>query len=52
LTASQEYITERIKKVGGFTSFNMYLMKELDIMYSLIVDIKMSLQVNDLSIPE
>ena len=41
----QDYITERIKKIGGFTSFNMFLMKELDIMYKLIVDIKTSLQV-------
>lgn len=41
----QDYITERIKKIGGFTSFNMFLLKELDIMYKLIMDIKTSLQV-------
>ena len=43
---SKEWITDRIKKVGGFTSFNMFIMKELDIMCRLIQDIKTTLTVS------
>jgi len=41
----QEYINERVKKIGGATSFNLYLMKELEVLYTLLVEIKSTLQV-------
>ena len=41
----QEYVNERVKKIGGMTSFNLYIMKELEVLYQLLVEIKTTLQV-------
>ena len=41
----QDYITERLKKIGGNTSFNVFISKELDMMSKLINEIKTTLQV-------
>ena len=41
----QEYVNERVKKIGGMTSFNLYIMKELEVLYKLLVEIKTTLQV-------
>ncbi|XP_076466964.1 uncharacterized protein LOC143298129 [Babylonia areolata] len=40
---NKEYIIEKVKKIGGFTSFNNFIMKELEIMYRLLNEIKTSL---------
>ena len=39
----QDSLNEKIKKIGGLTSFNMYLMKEFDIMNNLLQEIRSSL---------
>ena len=44
----QEYVNERVKKIGGATSFNLYIMKELEVLYTLLVEIKSTLQVYSL----
>ena len=41
----QEYVNDRVKKIGGMTSFNLYIMKELEVLYKLLVEIKTTLQV-------
>ncbi|XP_035829673.1 dynein heavy chain 5, axonemal isoform X2 [Aplysia californica] len=41
---NKDYIVEKVKKVGGFTSFNNFIMKELEIMYKLLNEIRTSLQ--------
>ncbi|GFN75495.1 dynein beta chain, ciliary [Plakobranchus ocellatus] len=41
---NKDYIVEKVKKVGGFTAFNNFIMKELEIMYRLLNEIKTSLQ--------
>jgi hypothetical protein len=46
----QEYIVEKVKKIGGFTTFNNFIMKELDIMYKLTNEIKSSLNVSIFSL--
>ena len=43
----QEYVNERVKKIGGMTSFNLYIMKELEVLYKLLVEIKTTLQVRN-----
>lgn len=40
---NKEYIIEKVKKIGGFTSFNNFIIKELEIMYGLLNEIKTSL---------
>ncbi len=42
----QDYIAERIKKIGGNTPFNLYIMKELEMMFKLVIEIKTTLQVS------
>ena len=37
---------EKVKKLGGFTTFNMYIMKELETMYRLLTEIKTTLTVS------
>ncbi|KAK6987321.1 dynein heavy chain 5 axonemal, partial [Biomphalaria glabrata] len=41
---NKEYILEKVKKVGGFTAFNNFIMKELETMYKLLNDIRTCLQ--------
>lgn len=41
----QEYIIERVKKIGGFTTFNNFIMRELETMYKLLTEIKSTLLV-------
>ncbi|XP_025098007.1 LOW QUALITY PROTEIN: dynein gamma chain, flagellar outer arm-like [Pomacea canaliculata] len=41
---NKEYIVERVKKIGGFTTFNNFIMKELETMYKLLSEIRSSLQ--------
>ncbi|XP_059166583.1 dynein axonemal heavy chain 8-like [Physella acuta] len=41
---NKEYIIEKVKKVGGFTTFNNFIMKEIEIMYKLLNEIRSSLQ--------
>ena len=47
----QDYVIERMKKTSNnpnanvFTSFNLYIMKELEYMYSLVTEIKSTMQV-------
>ncbi|XP_070190368.1 uncharacterized protein [Littorina saxatilis] len=40
---NKDYIIEKVKKIGGFTSFNNFIMKELEIMYRLTNEIKTTL---------
>ena len=42
----QDYIVEKVKKLGGFTTFNMFIMKELETMYKLLTEIKTTLTVS------
>ena len=42
----QDYIIEKVKKIGGFTTFNNFIMKELEIMYRLLNEIKTTLTVS------
>ena len=42
----QDYIVEKVKKIGGFTTFNNFIMKELEIMYKLLNEIKTTLTVS------
>ena len=41
---------DRLKKMGnpnlGLTSFHMYILKEMELMYRLVVEIKATLQVS------
>ncbi|KAK3577475.1 hypothetical protein CHS0354_032326 [Potamilus streckersoni] len=39
----KDFIIEKVKKTGGFTTFNNYIMKELETMYKLLTEIKYSL---------
>ncbi|KAF6038218.1 hypothetical protein EB796_003489 [Bugula neritina] len=41
---SREYINDRLKKIGGMTPFNLWLVKELEAFFSLINTVKSSLQ--------
>ncbi|XP_074662754.1 uncharacterized protein LOC141915202 [Tubulanus polymorphus] len=41
---SSDYLTERIKKIGGLTPFNIYIQREINMMMTLLTDIKTSLQ--------
>ncbi|CAL1527205.1 unnamed protein product [Lymnaea stagnalis] len=41
---NKEYIIEKVKKVGGFTTFNNFIIKEMEIMYTLLNEIRASLQ--------
>ncbi|BFZ10055.1 hypothetical protein BsWGS_13094 [Bradybaena similaris] len=43
-TYSKDYIAEKVKKVGGPTMFNNFILKELEIMYRLLNEIKTNLQ--------
>ena len=45
-TLFQDYIIEKVKKIGGFTTFNNFIMKELEIMYKLLSEIKTTLTVS------
>ena len=45
---SQDFVSERVKKIGGYTSFNLYIMKELELMYRLLTEVKSTLQVSSL----
>ncbi|XP_064629693.1 uncharacterized protein LOC135488785 isoform X2 [Lineus longissimus] len=40
---NSDYVTERIKKIGGFTVFNLFIKKEFEIMWRLLTEIKHSL---------
>ncbi|XP_067674368.1 uncharacterized protein [Haliotis asinina] len=40
---NKEYIIERVKKIGGFTTFNNFIMRELETMYKLLTEIKATL---------
>ncbi|XP_060567478.1 dynein axonemal heavy chain 5-like [Ruditapes philippinarum] len=40
---NKDYIVEKVKKLGGFTTFNCYIMKELETMYKLLTEIKQTL---------
>ncbi|XP_053397319.1 dynein axonemal heavy chain 5-like isoform X6 [Mercenaria mercenaria] len=40
---NKDYIVEKVKKLGGFTTFNCYIMKELETMYRLLTEIKQTL---------
>jgi hypothetical protein len=42
----QDYVAERIKKIGGMTSFNIYIMREFEMMYSIINEVKQTLTVS------
>lgn len=46
----QEYIVDRVKKIGGFTAFNTFIIRELDTMYKLLQTIKNTLQVISLKL--
>ncbi|CAH1799095.1 unnamed protein product [Owenia fusiformis] len=41
---SKDYVTERIKKIGGYSIFNLYIIRELELMYKLLTEIKTTLQ--------
>jgi len=42
----QDYIIEKVKKLGGFTTFNCFIMKELETMYRLLTEMKSTLSVS------
>ena len=42
----QEYINERVKKIGGLTNFNLYIMREFELLYHLLTETKQTLQVS------
>jgi hypothetical protein len=41
----QDYVNDRIKRIGGLTVFNLFIKKEFEIMWRLLTEIKLSLQV-------
>ncbi|XP_041355189.1 dynein gamma chain, flagellar outer arm-like isoform X3 [Gigantopelta aegis] len=41
---NKDFITERVKQKGGFTMFNNFIMRELELMYKLVTEIKTTLQ--------
>ncbi|XP_071801693.1 uncharacterized protein [Asterias amurensis] len=41
---NREYVTERVRKTGGDTPFNRFILREIDLMLKLLQDIKSSLQ--------
>ena len=43
----QEYIIDKLKKIGGFTQFNILIMNEMEVMYNLLNDMKGNLTVSD-----
>ncbi|KAL4232681.1 hypothetical protein ACF0H5_007369 [Mactra antiquata] len=40
---NKDYIVEKVRKLGGFTTFNCYIMKELETMYKLLTEIRNTL---------
>ncbi|XP_077977225.1 dynein axonemal heavy chain 8-like isoform X3 [Glandiceps talaboti] len=41
---NRDYIAERIKKIGGDTPFNRFMLREIDLMIILLGEIRLSLQ--------
>ncbi|KAL5010133.1 hypothetical protein ScPMuIL_012438 [Solemya velum] len=42
---NKDYIIDRVKKIGGLTTFNNFIIRELETMYKLLTEIKSTLQV-------
>ena len=50
----QDYVMDRLKKLNtnpnaGFSSFQLYIMKEIDLMFRLVTEIKTTLNVRRLT---
>ncbi|ESO89151.1 hypothetical protein LOTGIDRAFT_229063 [Lottia gigantea] len=41
---TKEFINDKLKKIGGFTPFNNFIVRELETMYKLLTEIKGSMQ--------
>ncbi|XP_077863125.1 dynein axonemal heavy chain 5-like [Saccoglossus kowalevskii] len=41
---NRDYIAERVKKIGGDTPFNRFMLREIDMMINLLAEIRLSLQ--------
>ena len=41
----QESVAEKVRKIGGMTSFNLFIIREIDLMQQLLNEIKNTLQV-------
>eukprot|EP00057_Strongylocentrotus_purpuratus_P016897 XP_011671371.1 PREDICTED: uncharacterized protein LOC105441694 isoform X4 [Strongylocentrotus purpuratus] len=43
---NRDYITERVRKIGGDTPFNRFVLREIDLMIRLIADLKATFNVS------
>ena len=41
----QDYINERVRRIGGYTCFNLFILRELEILYDVLAEIKNTLTV-------